>query len=147
MKNFIDLTDEEKKEVLKWRNHPEIRKWMYDKREISLQNHLTFIENLKNDKSKFYFKIGDFGVINFKIKKDFAEIGLHKNPEKKGVGNILMQKIIDYGFNELKLKKLILYVYEDNLKAINLYKKFNFKESDKKNNLIKMELKNENWKS
>ncbi|WP_024787304.1 MULTISPECIES: UDP-4-amino-4,6-dideoxy-N-acetyl-beta-L-altrosamine N-acetyltransferase [unclassified Lebetimonas] len=147
MKNFTDLTLDEKKEVLKWRNHPEIRKWMFDKNEISLKNHLEFIEKLKNDKSRLYFKVNDLGVINFKINKNSAEIGIHKNPEKKGVGKILIKKIIDYGFNMLNLNKLILYVYEDNLKAINLYKKYGFKETDKKNNLIKMELENENRKN
>jgi UDP-4-amino-4,6-dideoxy-N-acetyl-beta-L-altrosamine N-acetyltransferase len=146
VKNFINLSETEKKEVLKWRNHPEIRKWMYDKNEISLGKHLEFIEKLKKDNSKLYFKIDDLGVINFRIKNNFAEIGLHKNPNKKNVGNILMKKIIEYGFNELDLEKLILYVYENNSKAINLYKKFNFKEIDKKDNLIKMELKNENRK-
>jgi UDP-4-amino-4,6-dideoxy-N-acetyl-beta-L-altrosamine N-acetyltransferase len=146
VKNFIDLTLDEKKEVLKWRNHLEIRKWMFDKNEISLKNHLAFIEKLRNDKTKIYFKVDDLGVINYKIKNNIAEIGLHKNPYKQKVGNILMQKLIDYGFNKLKVKKLILYVYEDNLKAINLYKKYGFKEIDKKDNLIKMELENENRK-
>lgn len=146
MKNFVNLTLNEKKEVLKWRNHPEIRKWMYNKEEIPLKNHLEFIESLKNDKSRLYFKVDNIGIINYKITNNIAEIGLHKNPEKKGVGKILMQKLIDYGFNELNLKKLILYVFENNETAINLYKNFGFIETDKKDNLIKMELKNENWK-
>jgi len=107
VKNFVNLTLNEKKEVLKWRNHPEIRKWMYNKEEIPLKNHLEFIESLKNDKSRLYFKVDNIGIINYKITNNIAEIGLHKNPEKKGVGKILMQKLIDYGFNELNLKKLI----------------------------------------
>jgi len=146
VKNFVNLTLNEKKEVLKWRNHPEIRKWMYNKEEIPLKNHLESIESLKNDKSRLYFKVDNIGIINYKITNNIAEIGLHKNPEKKGVGKILMQKLIDYGFNELNLKKLILYVFENNETAINLYKNFGFIETDKKDNLIKMELKNENWK-
>ncbi|GAB6045677.1 UDP-4-amino-4,6-dideoxy-N-acetyl-beta-L-altrosami ne N-acetyltransferase [Caminibacter profundus] len=147
MKNFVNLTLNEKKEVLEWRNHPEIRKWMYNKEEIPLKNHLEFIESLKKDKSKLYFKMDNIGVINYKISNNTAEIGLHKNPEKKGVGKILMQKLIDYGFNELNLKTLTLNVFEENKIAINLYKNFGFREVDKKDNLIKMELKNENWKS
>jgi len=132
VKNFVNLTLNEKKEVLKWRNHPEIRKWMYNKEEIPLKNHLEFIESLKNDKSRLYFKVDNIGIINYKITNNIAEIGLHKNPEKKGVGKILMQKLIDYGFNELNLKKLILYVFENNETAINLYKNFGFIETDKK---------------
>jgi len=140
VKNFVDLNLNEQKEVLNWRNHHEIRKWMYNKKEISLKEHLNFIETLKKDRNRLYFKVDDLGVINYKILNKSAEIGLHKNPQKKDVGKILMEKLIDYGFNKLNLTKLILYVYEDNLKAINLYKKFGFIETDKKDNLIKMEL-------
>ena len=119
---------------------------MYDKNEISLQNHLNFIDNMP--KNRIYLKAGDLGVINFKIINDTAELGLHKNPDKKKVGNILLNEAIEYAFNKLKAKKIVLYVFEDNLKAINLYKKFGFRTVDKKNNLIKMELiKNEELKT
>ena len=135
---FQDLSIEEKKEVLKWRNHPDIRKWMYDTNKISLENHLNFIDNMP--KNRIYLKVEDLGVINFKIINDTAELGLHKNPEKKRVGNILLKTAIDYAFDELKIKKIILYVFENNVKAINLYKNFGFVESNKKDNIIKMEL-------
>ena len=141
---FQDLSLKEKKEVLKWRNHPEIRKWMYDKKEISLENHLKFIDNMP--KNRIYLKAEDLGVINFKISKDIVELGIHKNPAKTKVGKILLNEAINYAFNNLNAKKIVLYVFEDNLKAINLYKKFGFKEIDKKDNLIKMELTNENRK-
>ncbi len=142
---FQDLSLEEKKEVLNWRNHPEIRKWMLDKNKISLKNHLNFIENLKED--KIYLKVEDLGVINFKILGQKAELGLHKNPEKNKVGKILLNEAIEYAFNKLNAKKIILYVFGDNIKAINLYKKFGFIEIDKKDNIIKMELKKDNYEN
>ena len=138
LKKFQDLSLEEKKEVLNWRNHPEIRKWMFDKNEISLENHLNFIDNIP--KNRIYLKVGDLGVVNFKILDEKVELGLHKNPNKNKVGNDLLKTAIDYAFNELNAKKIILYVFEDNIKAINLYKKFGFIEVDKKDNIIKMEL-------
>jgi UDP-4-amino-4,6-dideoxy-N-acetyl-beta-L-altrosamine N-acetyltransferase len=140
---FQDLSLEEKKEVLKWRNHTEIRKWMLNKEKIPLKEHLKFIENLKNS-NKIYIKVEDIGVINFILKNGYAEFGIHKNPEKQGVGKKLIEFGISYAFNILKTPKIILYVFENNKKAINLYKKFGFKETDKKNNLIKMELIHEN---
>ncbi len=138
LKRFQNLSFEEKKEVLDWRNHSEIRKWMYDKNEISLQKHLNFIENMP--KNRIYLKVDDLGVINFKILNDKVELGIHKNPNKQKVGKILLDIAIKYAFDELKTKKITLYVFEDNIKAINLYKKFNFIEVDKKDNIIKMEL-------
>jgi UDP-4-amino-4,6-dideoxy-N-acetyl-beta-L-altrosamine N-acetyltransferase len=118
---------------------------MYNKEKISLKNHLEFIEKLKEKNDKIYLKVDDIGIVNFFI-KDIVEIGIHKNPEKQKVGKKLLEFAINYAFNELKAKKIILYVFEDNVKAINLYKKFGFIEVDKKDNLIKMELKNENRK-
>ena len=144
LKKFQDLSIEEKKEVLNWRNHPEIRKWMLNKKEISLQKHLEFIDSL--DKNRIYLKVDDLGVINFKVFKNYIELGIHKNPNKQKVGSKLLKIAIDYAFEELKAKKIILYVFENNIKAINLYRKFGFQEIDKQKNIIKMELKNENRK-
>jgi len=111
---------------------------MLNKKEISLKEHLKFINSL--DKNRIYLKVDDLGVINFKVFKDYVELGIHKNPNKQRVGNKLLKIAIEYAFEELKAKKIILYVFEDNIKAINLYKKFSFKKIDKQKNIIKMEL-------
>ena len=42
-KNYVNLTLDEKSMVLEWRNDESIRKWMYDKEVIELQNHLSFL--------------------------------------------------------------------------------------------------------
>jgi len=117
---------------------------MLDKNEISLQNHLNFIKNIP--KNRIYLKVDDLGVINFKIIKDTIELGIHKNPNKKGVGKILLNEAINYAFNKLNAKKIILYVFERNTKSISLYKKFGFRKVDKKDNIIKMELLNKKCK-
>ena len=144
LKNFIQLDYDEKLMILEWRNHSETSKFMINKK-IKLKEHLNFINSLKENKTKLYFLVDDIGVIDFtNITDKKADIGLYKNPNKQKVGSILMKYIIDYGFNVLGLEKLVLYVYENNQKAINLYKKFNFKIVDKKDNLLKMELLNEN---
>ena len=144
LKKFQNLSLKEKKEVLNWRNHQEIRKWMLNKEEISLQKHLKFIDTLKEN--QIYIKVDELGVINFKIYQKYTELGLHKNPLKQKVGNILLKTAIEYAFEKLQTQKIILYVFEDNIKALHLYKKFGFKEIDKQQNIIKMELKNENRK-
>ena len=141
--NFINLNDEDKRIVLNFRNHPDIRKWMYNKDKISLQEHLEFIKNLKNDKTRLYFLVKDqeniMGIIDYKLIDDYAQIGLYKNPSLRGVGALLMNTLLQYGFETLGLKRLVLFVFADNSVAIRLYKKFGFKEIDKKDNLIKMQ--------
>jgi len=67
--NFTDLTLDEKKMVLSWRNHPDIKQWMYNTNGITIENHLSFIETLKNSKDKQYFIVKKdneyIGVIDF----------------------------------------------------------------------------------
>ena len=154
---FTEMNLEEKKLVLSWRNHRNIKKWMYDKKDISLQNHLKFINTLKDNNSKKYMLVKNddlyVGVIDFIdidfIKKE-CEFGLYANPNLKGLGSSLMQVIVYYAFNILKINLLKAEVFINNLKAINLYQRYGFKEINKKviNNqeVICMELKNENWK-
>ena len=149
--NFIDLSYDEKVEILSWRNHPNIRKWMFNKEPISLESHISYINLLKEKKDRVYFAIKQYGqfvgVISFTsidLKNLEAEIGLYAKPTLKGVGKLLMQNILEYGFDKLKLKKLVSKVFEDNFSAIKLYKKFNLKKIDKNHALITMELKNEN---
>ena len=55
--NFIDLELKEKEMILEWRNHPDIRKWMYNQDEIKFEEHLNFIDSLKLRKDKLYFLV------------------------------------------------------------------------------------------
>ncbi|MFA6740693.1 MAG: UDP-4-amino-4,6-dideoxy-N-acetyl-beta-L-altrosamine N-acetyltransferase [Arcobacteraceae bacterium] len=131
--NFIDLKLEEKEMILKWRNHADIRKWMYNQDEIKLEEHLSFIDSLKSRKDKLYFlvkKKDEFiGVIDFTqlVNKESVHMGIYSNPNINGNGKILLNKIIDYSFNNLKVKRVFSEVFAENDKAYNLYKKFNFK--------------------
>jgi len=141
MKNFTDLTNKEKEMVLNWRNNIRVRENMYCNNEITLENHLKFIEKLSCDEKNKYFLIDDFGVIYFNnINNKEAEIGLYSNPTKYGVGDILMKKILEFDF-----KYLYLDVIETNKKAIELYLNYNFKIKEsrinKNKSIIYMELK------
>ncbi len=150
LKNFIELSDDEKKMVLTWRNHSNIRKWMYTQDEISLENHLNFIESLKTRDDKLYFVVEKdekyIGVIYFyNFENGSCEFGLYSNPALSAVGKILINEIVNYAFNRLNSNLLIAEVLANNERAINLYKKYNFKETKRKvvlgKEVICMELK------
>ena len=151
--NFIDLTLEEKKMILSWRNHPEVKQWMYSTKDISIENHLNFIESLKNITNKLYFLVKQdkeyLGVIDFtNINKDDCDFGLYANINLKGMGKILLETIKNYAFNMLNVTILKAEVFKENKKAIYLYKQFNFIEVNNiivnNKEVISMELKNEN---
>jgi len=148
--NFTKLSLSNKKMVRLWRNDNNVKKWMYTNTDISLQNHLSYIELLKKTKEKLYFLVKQknnfLGVIYFlDINKQSTKFGLYSNPELSGVGKILLEAICNYAFKILKIKILKAEVFIDNIKAIKLYKKFNFIETNRKvivnNEVLCMELK------
>ena len=156
--NFVELTEDKIKKVLLWRNNAEIRKWMYTTDVISYAEHLNFIDHLNNDHGKKYFLVAkedeDIGVISFTdIGKDAVCFGLYASPETcvPGVGRILESVSIDYAFKEIKAEKLMLEVFIDNKRVINLHKKFGFKKTREiivnGKEVVCMELVNENQKS
>ena len=125
--NFTELTLEEKEMVLIWRNSSEIRKWMYNQEEIELNDHLNFIESLKSRKDKLYFLVKKdkeyIGVIDFTeiIEEESLHMGIYTNPNIKGNGKILLNKIIEYSFDNLKVKKIYSEVFFFFYKAYELY--------------------------
>ncbi|AXA33395.1 UDP-4-amino-4,6-dideoxy-N-acetyl-beta-L-altrosamine N-acetyltransferase [Francisella adeliensis] len=153
--NFIDLSLEQKEKVLEWRNHLDIRSYMYDTNEISLENHLNFIESLKHREDKKYFLVQnsniDIGVIDFvTIKPNKSlDMGLYAAPGVKGVGNLLLTEIKNYAFDVLKVKTINAEVFIENERAYMLYLKYNFESTGIEKNInnkkvICMELNNEN---
>ena len=153
--NFPDLNDEEKRLVLEWRNHPDVRRWMYNDSPIHYQDHLRFIESLKKNRESIYMLVKEkkrpIGVIDLtKIdrKKGNAHIGIYGNPFLHGKGGLLMATLVRYAYDKLSLKKLIAEVFVENDRALRLYSRYGFKiiDEEKRNgHRIKiMELNNEN---
>ena len=150
MIDFVDLNLEEKKEILSWRNHQNVKSYMYNSQDILLEQHLSFIESLRDNFQRQYILVQHIGVLvfDFNYQNKSVLFGLYGNPFDKivGIGTILINTINKYIFNILNLSKLELEVFADN-KAIRLYKKFNFQETNRKtvNNkeVICMELIND----
>jgi UDP-4-amino-4,6-dideoxy-N-acetyl-beta-L-altrosamine N-acetyltransferase len=135
--NFTTLSLTQKELVLSWRNHPNILKWMINNNEISLEDHLYFIDLLSSTTQKCYFLVQKdseyVGVIDLTdITKDSAELGIYANPDMRGVGHVLMNALIDHALR-LGLSKLIAKVFVNNVRALRLYQKFNFTEISRAN--------------
>lgn len=76
------------------------------------------------------FKDEIIGFAGFKILVDDADIMnivVKKNFRSKGIGSLLLKNLIDL-FRSLSLNSINLEVNESNFVAIELYKKFGFKE-------------------
>lgn len=86
----------------------------------------------------------DIGII-YLIRKSVAnkaELGIFIAEEKdrhKGYGKIMLEWVLNLGFNVLKLDEIFLYVLEANEHAIRLYKKYCFKEDTTLSIFVKKE--------
>ena len=132
--NFTDLSNDEKKIILEWRNRLDIQKMMYTQSDIPLEKHLEFIDSLRVITDKLYFLVKkdniNIGVIYFtQIKQNESlHMGVYTNPNLKGYGKILLETIINFSFEILKVVKIYSEVYFENEKAYLLYKSYGFKE-------------------
>lgn len=156
LKNFTDLTHDECLEVLSWRNHESVRAHMYTHEPISVENHLHFIESLKQRQDKSYWIViknsHPIGVVDLvDITSESASIGLYANPfsPRQGIGKIILRALIRHAFESLGLKKLYLECLETNTKAQALYQKFDFTLTDHLishgHKVVRMELSHEHW--
>ncbi|MGQ2688408.1 UDP-4-amino-4,6-dideoxy-N-acetyl-beta-L-altrosamine N-acetyltransferase [Campylobacter coli] len=130
LKDFTHLNGNEILLIWQWRNDEKISQFMKTKY-IDFQEHLNFITSLKKDQSKKYFLVfkddGAIGVIDFiNIMQDSCEFGLYAKPDLKGIGQILIQEIKKYAFENLKVNTLKAYVFKDNRKALQLYQQNHF---------------------
>jgi UDP-4-amino-4,6-dideoxy-N-acetyl-beta-L-altrosamine N-acetyltransferase len=129
--NYVNLSEDDKTLVLNMRNHPEIKKWMYNQTNIVKKEHIKFIKFLESSVDRRYFLVKHkskiIGSINFSEINlhDSAEFGIYTNPflQFQGAGSLLESAASEYAFSELNLKKIKLEVFSDNKKAINFYNK------------------------
>ncbi|AVM58652.1 UDP-4-amino-4,6-dideoxy-N-acetyl-beta-L-altrosamine N-acetyltransferase [Bacteroides heparinolyticus] len=125
-KSFLELSDQEKKMILEWRNSESIKKWMYNKNEIQLKEHLEFIDNLKERNDRYYWLVMSFkgnyiGVVNINdIDKasDTAELGLYMNPKSGELGYNYVRECFYFFFNILDFGHLYCAVAENNRNAL-----------------------------
>ena len=113
-KNFILLSVEEKKMVLEWRNSPDIRKWMYNRDEISLQDHFDFIDGLKERDDRYYWLVFDpkgrpmgvFNVVDVDRNNEIAETGNYARPSNLLDSFNFSKEYFNFYFNVLGFSKM-----------------------------------------
>ena len=132
----INLNDVNK-EYLSWLNDDEVMKGI-----VSSGYHLTnlksyVIDKISNENTYFFaiiLKSNNKHIGNIKLdfhdsKANVSELGIligNKNYWGKGIAKEACSLMINYGFNNLKLRKIFLAVFETNIAAIRLYKSLGF---------------------
>lgn len=91
--NFIQLNDDQIRQVWEWRNAPEIRRYMYNKDVIPFEGHLKFVESLNERNDIAYWlvskdgePIGVTNLTDINQEESSAELGYYMLPEKLNSG-------------------------------------------------------------
>ncbi len=122
---------------LSWLQEPEVMSGIA-KNNYTLNKLNDYVKSKINSKNVFFFAICDkennnhIGNIKMEMVNDLAKVadlGVLIGEKKywgKGIGYEACSLLINFGFNELKLKKIFLAVFDNNPNAIKLYKKLGF---------------------
>lgn len=160
-KNFINTTQDERLQILTWRNSDRIREKMLDQNIISQEEHLNWIENLKNKQDRLYFLVyidkKPIGVVDF-TSLDFinktGSFGYYTAEEYTLYAPLLEVELLKYFFCNLNFEKMKISVLENNGKVYSNHKKFfNFEDinciydANIKQKVFNLELSKQTWKN
>ena len=130
---FQDLPEKGLLQVLSWRNHPEIRRWMFQTEPIREEEHRTFVRSLDRRGDRLYrlvkergVPVGVFDLTQIDHRASGAYIGIYTDPETRGKGKVVMDALLHEAFARQKLDRLIAEVFEENERAIRLYRHYGF---------------------
>lgn len=119
--------------VLSWRNHPEVRRYMYTQHEISLQEHVTWFKRTSSGCCHHLLIVEDAGqALGFVHLKEtgadgVAEWGFYAVPDaSKGTGRKIAQAALGYAFGALRLSKVCGQALEFNERSINFHRSLGF---------------------
>ena len=142
-KNFINLSEEEKELVLQWRNSDRVRLRMNNSNIIELQDHMRWINGLKDNKETLYFLfeingnpagVFDYSQINNTDKT--CVCGSYIGDENYlGYGILLNYFGFEYAFSQLDTERINISVLKSNKRVFEMHKNiFNaklYRENDK----------------
>lgn len=131
--------------VLKWRNHPDIRRFMLSQHEITPAEHRAWFDRASRDETRALLVIEEYSrplgcVIFSGVQKnataDWSFYSAPKNPA--GTGTRICAAALDFAFNELGVHKVAGQVLEFNLASIRVHQRLGFMQEGnlRKHNLI-----------
>ncbi len=132
------ITIEDTDNILKWKNNENVKKNFCIQEELKREQHLNWLKNKVNKGKVIQFiiestelnkDVGSVYLRDIDIKNNKAEFGIfigEDDARNKGIGSKATKKIIEYGFEKLKLHKIYLRVFSNNFGAIKAYEKAGF---------------------
>ena len=127
------MLESDLEQVLAWRNHADIRRYMYTQHEITLAEHSQWFKRVSNDSNQntLIFELNDIanGFVNISklAHGDVAEWGFYVAPNsQKGTGKKLGITALRYAFQILGLHKVCGQALGYNTPSIRFHKSLGF---------------------
>lgn len=133
------IMEEDTDDVLRWRNSAEVKKYFICQDDITREEHLAWLENQVKRGKVIQFiivereterSVGSVYLRDIDRTHNKAEYGIfigEEDAKSKGYGTAAARQMITYAFEEEKIHRIYLRVYEDNLRAISSYEKAGFR--------------------
>lgn len=144
--NILDSRKELQDMVRSWRNSDSVKKYMFNDHTISEEEHCRWIESLRGSQRSISFiiiadksPVGLVSIVNINPNHLTAEWGFYiydTSMRGKGIGSLVLYKILEYAFDVLNIEKLNCEALENNPDVIRLYKKFGFLEEGIRRKMI-----------
>lgn len=160
-----DLRPEDQDQVLRWRNLPDVRRWMYTDHVIGPEEHAAWFRDALTNPSKKYWVItwqqcdvglANLGQIDYGNRR--CTWGLYiadAQTRGHGIGASAASFMLDYVFSELALERLWCEVLSTNVTAIAAYRSLGMKregllrrhvtKSDGSHDVVVMGILREEW--
>ena len=144
--NYIDCSIEQHREILRLRNLDIIRKWMVNQEIISEDDHLNFVNGLRNRTDRKYYAVykADILVGTYNLTQESEgvwERGIIANPKVQGKRETekweqqILNSLSKEGISTVTAK-----VKHDNLRSIRYHMKMGFRETNRDNEYIHFKL-------
>ncbi len=138
--NLRPLKESDLDEIMKWINNLEVTKYLSSLIfPVSRLEEEKYLEKMmsKNDEQKNMVienmerqYIGQISLVHIDWKNRNAELGIvigNKKDWGKGYGTEAIRMVLDYGFYQMNLNSIYLWVFEYNPRGIRCYEKCGFK--------------------
>lgn len=119
--------------VLEWRNHPEVRRFMFTQHEITLTEHSSWFVQASQDRTRSLLIIEEnddaIGYVQFTNvgPEGIADWGFYARPDSpKGTGKKLGIAALNHGFRILKLHKVCGQAIASNAASIRFHERLGF---------------------
>ncbi|MDQ1362599.1 MAG: hypothetical protein QG652_459 [Pseudomonadota bacterium] len=129
------MVETDVRNVLEWRNHPDVRRYMFTQHEISFEEHQAWFARANRDESKRLLIVEEnsvpLGFVHFSqvLPGGVSDWGFYAVPgQTKGMGKKIGITAIEFAFNFLKLHKVCGQALGFNEASIRLHRTLGFQQ-------------------